>query len=66
MKQGSIFVREGNSMRVVLETRRRQMVFYRHELDWSKTVFVAIEKHWRATKIKEAFLINAFNPTKNV
>ena len=24
------------------------------------------EKHWRARKIKEAVLINAVNPTKNV
>ena len=34
--------------------------------DWSKTVFVEREKHWRANKIKEAVLINAVNPTKNV
>ena len=32
--------------------------------DWSRTVFVAREKHWRARKIKEAVMINAVNPTK--
>ena len=35
-----------------------------HKLDWSGTVFVAKEKHWRARKIKEAIIINALNPTK--
>ena len=37
-----------------------------HKPDWSKTVFVEREKHWRARKIKEAVLINAINPTKDV
>ena len=34
--------------------------------DWSKTVFVEKEKHWRARKIMEAVLINAPNAKKNV
>ena len=29
-------------------------------------MFVEREKHWKARKIKEAVLINAVNPTKNV
>ena len=29
-------------------------------------MFVEREKHWRARKIKEAVLINAINPTKDV
>ena len=29
-------------------------------------MFVESEKHWRARKIKEAVLINAVNPMKNV
>ena len=29
-------------------------------------VFVERENHWRARKIKEAVLINAINPTKDV
>ena len=37
-----------------------------HKPDWSRTVFVAREKHWRARKIKEAVMINAVNPTKNI
>ena len=35
-----------------------------HETDWSGTVFVVREKHWRAKKIKKAVLITAINPTK--
>ena len=37
-----------------------------HEPNWNGTVFVAKEKHWWARKIKEAIMINAINPTKNV
>ena len=37
-----------------------------HEPYWNRAVFVAKEKHWRARKIKEAIMINAINPTKNV
>ena len=36
-----------------------------HKPDWSKTVLVEKEKHWKARKLKAAVLVNAVNPTKN-
>ena len=60
-------------MNVILVIRRLQIDFYGHfkgkvghEPKWNGTVFVAKEKHWWARKIKEAIVINAINPTKNV
>ena len=50
-------------MSVTSKTERRQMAFMStpevkcdiYKPDWSGTVFVAKEKHWRARKTKEEF-----------
>ena len=72
MRQGNICERRKQHARDI-KNRKTTNDFYEHSRgkvghkpDWSGTVFVAKEKHWRARKIKEAILINALNPTKNV